>query len=120
MLIVYSSSSQSLNVVYVKTQPLIHLLSGWCWADQSDCERLGVKARQWSAVHSYSTHIQSLSALHGANLAVQSFCQWAWCWEVQVDAYEVDHDKMLEAFRAIPAWVLDVVEWKKLVSQSSS
>ena len=38
---------------------------GWCWADQSDCERLGVK--------------------------------------VQVDAYEVDHDKMLEAFRAIPA-----------------
>lgn len=37
-----------------------------------------------------------------------------------MDAYEVDHDKMLEAFRAIPAWVLDVVEWKKLVSQSSS
>ena len=23
-----------------------------------------------------------------------------------MDAYEVDHDKMLEAFRAIPAWVL--------------
>ena len=101
MLIVYSSSSQSLNVVYVKTQPLIHLLSGWCWADQSDCERLGVKARQWSAVHSYSTHIQSLSALHGANLQSSHFvngldverCRWmrmrsimTRCWKLSVQS----------------------------------